>query len=150
MQVSAKLDYAVRAMLELAAAAPERRTRDQLAQACGIPAKYLEAILGSLRQAGLVRSQRGPDGGFTLADDPTAVDVARIARAVEGPLTLVQGERPEAVHHPGQEALTDLWVAVRASLRAVLESVTLADLLGGQLPADVAALIADDDAWLPH
>lgn len=150
MQVSAKLDYAVRAMLELAAASPQRRTRDQLAQARGVPAKYLESILASLRQAGLVRSQRGPDGGFTLAAAPSEVNVAQIARAVEGPLTLVQGERPEAVHHTGQEALTDLWVAVRASLRRVLEAVTLADLLAGQLPPDVAELIDDDDAWLPH
>ena len=150
MQVSAKLDYAVRAMLELAAAAPERRTRDQLAEARGVPAKYLETILGSLRQAGLVRSQRGPEGGFTLAADPSEVNVAQIARAVEGPLTLVQGERPESVHHPGQEALTDLWVAVRAALRMVLESVTLADLLAGQLPAEVDELIDDEDAWVPH
>ena len=150
MQVSAKLDYAVRAMLELAAAAPERRTRDQLAEARGVPAKYLETILGSLRQAGLVRSQRGPEGGFTLAADPSEVNVAQIARAVEGPLTLVQGERPESVHHTGQEALTDLWVAVRAALRMVLESVTLADLLAGQLPAEVAELIDDEDAWVPH
>lgn len=150
MQVSAKLDYAVRAMLELAAAAPERRTRDQLAEARGVPAKYLESILGSLRQAGLVRSHRGPEGGFTLAADPSELDIAQIARAVEGPLTLVQGERPETVHHAGQEALTDLWVAVRAALRMVVESVTLADLLSGQLPTDVAELIDDEDAWLPH
>jgi len=150
VQVSAKLDYAVRAMLELAAASPERRTRDQLAEAQAIPAKYLEAILGSLRHAGLVRSQRGPDGGFTLAAAPAEVTVAQIARAAEGPLTLVQGQRPESVRYDGAEALTDLWVAVRAALRSVLESVTLADLLAGQLPAEVAELIDDDDAWLPH
>lgn len=149
MQVSAKLDYAVRAMLELAAAAPERRTRDQVAETRGIPGKYLEAILGSLRHAGLVRSHRGAEGGYTLAADPSAITVAAVARAVEGPLTLVQGQRPEAVAD-GPEPLAALWVAVRASLRAVLESVTLADLLEGQLPAEVAALIDDDDAWLPH
>ncbi|HEY1118916.1 MAG TPA: Rrf2 family transcriptional regulator, partial [Acidimicrobiales bacterium] len=149
VQVSAKLDYAVRAMLELAAAAPDRRTRDQVAQSRGIPGKYLEAILGSLRQAGLVRSQRGPEGGYSLAADPGAVTVAEIARAVEGPLTLVQGMRPETVLD-GPEPLAALWVAVRASLRTVLEAVTLADLLEGQLPAEVEALIADDDAWRPH
>lgn len=149
MQVSAKLDYAVRAMLELAAAAPERRTRDQVAETRGIPGKYLEAILGSLRQAGLVRSHRGPDGGYALATDPGAITVAEIARAVEGPLTLVQGQRPESVPD-GPEPLAALWVAVRASLRSVLESVTLADLLDGQLPTEVEALIADDDAWRPH
>ncbi|MFP5322282.1 MAG: RrF2 family transcriptional regulator [Acidimicrobiia bacterium] len=150
MQVSARVDYAVRAMLELAAAAPERRTRDQIAEARDVPAKYLEAILGSLRHAGLVRSQRGPEGGFTLAGDPGDVTIAQIARAAEGPLTLVQGERPESVRYAGDEPLTDLWVAVRAALRSVLEAVTLADLLAGQLPADVEALIADDDAWRPH
>lgn len=149
MQVSAKLDYAVRAMLELAAAAPERRTRDQVAEARDIPGKYLEAILGSLRHAGLVRSHRGAEGGFTLATDPAHITVAEIARAVEGPLTLVQGQRPESVPD-GPEPLAALWVAVRASLRAVLESVTLADLLDGQLPTEVEALIADDDAWRPH
>jgi len=150
VQVSAKLDYAVRAMLELAAASPQRRTREQLAAARDIPSKYLEAILGALRQGGLVRSQRGPEGGFTLAGEPSTITVAQIARAVEGPLTLVQGQRPEAVHHTGQEGLTELWVAVRAALRMVLEAVTLADLLAGQLPGELADLIEDEDAWLPH
>lgn len=150
MQVSAKLDYAVRAMLELAGAAPERRTRDQLAEARDVPAKYLEAILASLRNAKLVRSHRGPDGGFTLARDADAITIAEIARAVEGPLTLVQGERPESATYVGDEPLAALWVAVRAALRSVLESVSLADLLAGQLPTDVEALIADDDAWRPH
>jgi Rrf2 family protein len=149
VQVSAKLDYAVRAMLELASAAPGRRTRDQVAEARDIPGKYLEAILGSLRQGGLVRSHRGAEGGYTLAADPAAITVAEIARAVEGPLTLVQGQRPESVPD-GPEPLAALWVAVRAALRSVLESVTLAYLHDGQLPADVEALIADDDAWRPH
>lgn len=149
MQVSAKLDYAVRAMLELAAAAPERRTRDQVAASRAIPGKYLEAILASLRQAGLVRSHRGAEGGYTLATDPGSVTIAAIARAVEGPLTLVQGQRPESVLD-GPEPLAALWVAVRASLRSVLEAVTLADLHDGHLPAEVEALIADGDAWLPH
>lgn len=150
MQVSAKVDYAVRAMLELAVVAPERRTRDQLATARAVPAKYLESILGALRLNGLVRSQRGPEGGFVLARPPAEITVAEIARAVDGPLTLVQGQRPEAVRYDGEEPLGALWVAVRAALRSVLESVTLADLISGQLPDDVAALIADDDAWTPR
>lgn len=150
MQVSAKVDYAVRAMLELAVAAPERRTRDQLADARDVPAKYLEAILGSLRHAGLVRSQRGAEGGFTLARPPADITIAEVARAVDGPLTLVQGQRPEAVHYDGDEPLAALWVAVRAALRSVLEAVTLADLVSGSLPADVASLIDDDEAWRPH
>lgn len=150
MQVSAKVDYAVRAMLELAAVAPERRTRDQLAAARDVPAKYLESILGALRQQGLVRSQRGPEGGFVLARPPAEITVAEVARAVDGPLTLVQGQRPETVRYDGEEPLGALWVAVRAALRSVLEAVTLADLIAGQLPDDVAALIADDDAWMPR
>lgn len=151
MQVSAKLDYAVRAMLELAAAAPDRRTRDQLADLQDIPPKYLETILAALRHHGLVRSQRGPDGGFSLAAPPAAITIAAVARAVEGPLTLVHGQRPEAVQYDGKvEPLTSLWVAVRAALRSVLDAVTLADVLAGQLPADVASLIDDDEAWAPR
>lgn len=152
MQVSAKLDYAVRAMLELAAADPERRTRDQVAEAQEIPPKYLESILTALRQAGLVRSQRGPDGGFVLGTPPDTITVADVARAVEGPLTLVQGERPEELHYEdgNVETLTALWVAVRAALRSVLDAVTLADVLAGELPESVAAMIADDAAWSPR
>lgn len=151
MQVSAKLDYAVRAMLELAAVAPERMTRDALAEAQHIPAKYLESILASLRHAGLVRSHRGPDGGFTLASPPAEIGIGAIARAVEGPLTLVQGARPESVHYEGNvETLASLWVAVRAALRSVLDAVTLADLLAGSLPDEVAPLLRGDDAWSPR
>lgn len=151
MQVSAKLDYAVRAMLELASTAPERRTRDQIADAQAIPPKYLETILSALRQAGLVRSQRGPDGGFTLGSTADAITIAAVARAVEGPLTLVQGERPEELSYGGNvETLTSLWVAVRAALRSVLDAVTLADVLAGELPEPVRSLIDDDDAWAPR
>lgn len=151
MQVSAKLDYAVRAMLELASTAPARRTRDQLADAQAIPPKYLESILTALRQAGLVRSHRGPDGGFVLGAAPEAITIAAVARAVEGPLTLVQGERPEDVRYDGSvETLTALWVAMRAALRSVLDAVTLADIVAGRLPDDVASLIDDDGAWKPR
>lgn len=151
MQVSAKLDYAVRAMLELASAAPDRRTRDQIADARTIPPKYLETILAALRHAGLVRSQRGPDGGFVLGSRPDQITVAAVARAVEGPLTLVQGERPEDVSYGNDiETLTSLWVATRAALRSVLDAVTLADILAGELPTSVQSLIDDDDAWAPR
>jgi Rrf2 family protein len=151
VQVSAKLDYAVRAMLELAAVAPERMTRDALAEAQHIPAKYLESILASLRHAGLVRSHRGPDGGFALAMAPESIGIGTIARAVEGPLTLVQGTRPESVHYEGNvETLASLWVAVRAALRSVLDAVTLADLLAGSLPDEVAELLTEGDAWSPR
>jgi Rrf2 family protein len=151
VQVSARLDYAVRALLELAAVAPERLTRDELAARQSIPAKYLESILASLRHAGLVRSHRGPDGGFALAVPAEQVTVGAVARVVEGPLTLVQGARPESVAHEGGAAhLPSLWVAVRAALRSVLDSVTLADVLSGQLPTAVATLLDESDAWSPR
>lgn len=150
MQVSAKLDYAVRALVELALAGPGRLTRDQIADAQSVPPKYLESILSSLRQAGLVRSQRGPDGGFELAAAPAEITVAAIARAVDGPLTLVQGQRPESVRYEGMESLVSLWVAVRASLRSVLDEVSIADLAAGELPTSVLALVVDDEAWLPR
>jgi Rrf2 family protein len=151
VQVSAKLDYAVRAMLELAAADPERLTRDGLATRQRIPAKYLETVLASLRHAGLVRSRRGPEGGFTLAAEPSQITVGAIARAVEGPLTLVQGARPESVHYEGDvESLAALWVAVRAAVRSVVDEVSLADLLDGELPEPVEALLQGSDAWVPR
>lgn len=151
MQVSARLDYAVRALLELGAAAPHRLTRDALADRQQIPAKYLESILASMRHAGLVRSHRGKDGGFTLASPAEEITVGTVARAVEGPLTLVQGARPETLDYEGEAAaLQSLWVAVRASLRSVLDAVTLADLLDGQLPDEVARMLDEDDAWSPR
>lgn len=151
MQVSAKLDYAVRAMLELAAAAPERLTRDELAELQDIPSKYLETILGALRNAGLVRSFRGPGGGSTLGGPADEITVGAIARAVEGPLTLVQGARPESLGYEGNVAsLVSVWVAVRASLRSVLDAVTLADVLDGTLPPEVASRLDDEGAWVAH
>ena len=149
--MSARLDYAVRALLELAGEAPDRLTRDELAARQQIPAKYLESILASLRHAGLVRSHRGKDGGYTLGAEATEITVGAVARVVEGPLTLVQGARPETVaYEGGAAALQSLWVAVRAALRSVLDSVTLADLLAGQLPTDVASLLDAADAWSPR
>ena len=151
MQVSARLDYAVRALLELAGAAPERLTRDELAARQHIPAKYLESILSSLRHAGLVRSHRGKEGGFTLGAPAEEITVGAVARVVEGPLTLVQGARPETLDYEGDAAaLQSLWVAVRAALRSVLDAVTLEDLLEGQLPTDVARLLDEADAWSPR
>ena len=124
---------------------------ERLAQAQEIPLKFLENILAEMRHAGIVRSQRGVEGGYWLARPAAEISVAEVIRAVEGPLANVRGTRPESVEYPGPAAtLRDVWIALRASLRSVLEAVTLADLAGGELPESVRALAADPDAWHPH
>lgn len=151
MRVSAKSDYAIRAMVELAAAGGGPVKADRISQAQGIPVKFLENIMGDLRNAGLVRSQRGAEGGYWLARPAEEIDLAQVIRAVDGPLANVRGLRSEEVSFTGSaEPLRDVWVAVRASLRRVLESVTLADVASGQLPPEIAELVADRDAWQPH
>lgn len=152
MRVSAKVDYAVRAGAELAAAAGNGPVKgDTIAQSQGIPLKFLENILLDLKHAGLVQSQRGAVGGYWLAKAPEEITVADVIRAVEGPIANVRGERPEQVEYAGSaEALREVWIAVRGNLRAVLEAVTLADLAAGRLPDDVRRIAADPDAWLPH
>jgi len=151
VRVTAKADYAVRATVELAAAGGGPLKRDALATAQDIPAGFLENILLDLRQAEVIRSQRGPDGGFWLARPAGEITVADVVRAVEGPLASVRGARPgELSFHGTARPLEELWVALRASLRSVLEAVTLADLAAGELPEDVAALARDPDAWAAH
>jgi Rrf2 family protein len=154
VRVTAKADYAVRALLVLAGAAQGDggpRKGDAIAAAQHVPFKYLENILGQLRTAGLVRSQRGGDGGYWLAKDPATVSIADVIRAVEGPLATVRGERAEDLEYPeGSGGLQQMWVAVRASLRSVLETTTLADVVEGSLPDHVRALAADPDAWEAH
>jgi Rrf2 family protein len=152
MRVSAKVDYAVRASAELAAAAGKGPQKgDRIAQAQEIPLKFLENILLDLKHAGLVQSQRGVEGGYWLARAPEEISLADVIRAVEGPIANVRGMRSDEVEYRGAAApLRDVWVAVRANLRAVLENVTLADLAAGRLPDEVAAIAADPDAWLPH
>ena len=151
MRLTAKADYAVRAADELAACDGGPLKRDALARAQSIPAGFLENILLDLRQADIVRSQRGPDGGYWLARPAGDITVADVVRAVEGPLASVRGERPGALTFRGTaRPLEQLWVAVRASLRSVVESVTLADLAEGELPEEVAALTQDPDAWAAH
>ncbi len=151
MQVTARVDYALRALLELTAAEGAALTRDELAARQSIPPRYLEAVLGQLRQARLVVGQRGAAGGYRLARAPAEISVAEVSRAVDGPLALVQGERPEKVVHQGAaEHLGELWVGLRAAIRSVMESVTLADLVAGELPAAVRDLVADPDAWEPR
>ncbi|HMG27133.1 MAG TPA: Rrf2 family transcriptional regulator [Acidimicrobiia bacterium] len=152
MRISAKADYAVRAAAELAAAPAGRPVKgDQLAQAQAIPPKFLENILADLRNAGLVRTRRGAEGGYALTRAASEVSVADVMRAVEGPLAAVQGIRPESLHYAGAATrLPEVWVALRANLRAVLERVSLADLAAGALPNDVVALTTAADAWQPH
>lgn len=148
MRVSARSDYAVRALIEVAARPGEPVTADQVSRAQEIPLKFLLGILGDLRRAGLVRSQRGPSGGYLMDREPASITVADIMRAVDGPLASVQGSRPESMQYPGAAArLQEVWVALRASLRTVLEAVTLADLVSGDLPPVIAELTADAEAW---
>jgi Rrf2 family protein len=149
MRISAKADYAVRAATELAAAKEGPTKGDVIARAQDIPLRFLENILGDMRQAGLVRSQRGAEGGYWLAKPAKDISVADVIRAVEGPLAAVRGEAPERIAFKGSaESLGRLWVAVRASLRGVLENVTLADLVEGKLPARVDKLADEPEAWV--
>ncbi len=152
MRVSAKADYALRACVELAATEETGPIKgERIAQAQAIPLKFLENILGDLRMAGLVRSQRGAEGGYWLARPPAEITLAEVIRSVEGPLANVRGVRPESVEYTGSaEPMRDVWIAVRASLRSILEKVTLADVAAGELPDVVRSLVADPEAWAPH
>ena len=150
MRISAKVDYAVRAAVELAAASAEKPVKaEAIANAQGIPLNFLENILGELRHAGIVRSHRGAEGGFRLAKPPEKVTVADIMRAVEGPLASVRGGPPEDASYTGAaETLPRVWIAVRANLRKVVEHVTLANVAAGKIPAAVDRLAEDPEAWV--
>jgi Rrf2 family protein len=151
VRVSAKADYALRAAIELAAAGDGPVKGERIAQAQEIPLKFLENILVELRHAGIVRSQRGVEGGYWLARPAEEVSLAEVIRAVEGPIANVRGLGPQEVEYAGPASrLQEVWIAVRASLRSVLEETTLADLARGELPAAVEALARDPDAWAPH
>ena len=151
MRVSAKVDYALRAIIEIAVSGDGPVKGERVAQAQEIPLRFLENILGDLRHAGIVRSQRGVEGGYWLARPANEISVADVIRAVEGPIANVRGVGPERVEYAGSAArLQDVWIAVRANLRGVLEHVSIADLASGELPEAVAELAADPEAWLPH
>ena len=151
MRVSAKADYALRAAIELAAAGDGPVKGERIAQAQEIPLKFLENILLELRHAGIVRSQRGVEGGYWLARPAEQVSLAEVIRAVEGPIANVRGVGPQDVEYGGAAGrLREVWIAVRASLRSVLEETTIADLARGELPPAVEALARDPDAWSPH
>ena len=151
MQISAKTDYAIRALLNLAAHEPELVKVDTIVREQGLPRKFVEAILGELRRAGLVRSQRGAEGGYALAKPASEVTLGAVIRAVDGPLAEVRGLRPDETSYAGvAEHLPEVWIAVRVSLRRVLDEVTLAHVLTGKLPGPVRKLVAEPDAWLPR
>jgi Rrf2 family protein len=148
VRVTAKVDYAVRALLELAVANGGPVKGERIAQAQEIPLKFLENILIDLRHANIVRAQRGADGGYWLARPPNEVTLGEIIRAVEGPLASVRGEPPEDVNYTGAaQNLRTVWVAVRASLRAVVDELTLADVVADRLPTRIRRLTEAPDAW---
>jgi Rrf2 family protein len=152
MRISSKADYAVRATAELAAVEGKGPvTAERLAKAQDIPLTFLLKILSELRHAGVVRSHRGAEGGYELARSADRISLADVIRAVEGPLANVHEVRPEEIRYLGPaKPLREVWVAVRANLRAVLEHVTVADLARGDLPESVKSVTAARDAWRPH
>jgi Rrf2 family protein len=149
MHISAKAEYAMRALLTLAADPEERSyTADRLASAQALPVKFLENILVDLRRGGLVQSRRGAEGGYRLARPADEITAADVLRLIDGPLAEVRGARPDESSYEGPaEHLQEVWVAARAALRSVLEHVTLADIASGRLPPAIAKMAADPDAW---
>jgi Rrf2 family protein len=149
MRTTAKVDYAARAAIELAASGPDPVSAERLAEAQDIPVNFLENILLDLRRAGIVDSRRGASGGYLLARPAKEITLADVVRAVEGPLASVRGLSPDALDYEGSsEHLRDVWVALRSAVRSVLEHVTLADVAGGKLPAHVTRLTREPDAWV--
>lgn len=158
MRLSARVDYALRAAAELAAAADggadDSRpaapvTAERIARAQQIPPKFLESILLQLRRGGVVHAQRGPDGGYWLARPAAEISLADIIRVIDGPLAHVRGQRPEDLGYLGAaSALQEVWIALRASEREILDMVTVADVATGKLPDRVRELAADPSAWV--
>lgn len=150
MRISARADYAVRAAVSLArAGADEHVSGERIATEQQIPATFLEGILGALRKGGIVTSRRGAAGGYRLAAPASDISVADVIRAVEGPLVFVRDERPSEIEYPpGGEALVTLWVALRASVRRVLDDTSLAALASGDLPPVVREFAADPESWV--
>jgi Rrf2 family protein len=148
VRISAKVDYAVRAAIELAAAGGEPIKGEAIADAQDIPLKFLENILGELKHTGIVASRRGAQGGYWLAKDADEVSLADIVRAVEGPLATVRGQGPESLEYKGDaEPLQKVWIALRANIREVMEDTSLADVVGGKLPSEVRELSEPAEAW---
>ena len=148
MEISAKSDYAVRALLALAAEAPNLVKIDVVVGEQKLPRKFVEAILGDLRRAGIVRSMRGADGGYALARPASEISIGAVIRAVDGPLAEVRGLRPDEMVYSGlAEHVPGLWVAVRAALRKVLDETSLQQLLTGKLPPHVRKMVDDPQSW---
>ena len=152
MRVSAKADYALRALIEIAGHVDGTAvSAEELGRRQDIPRNFLQAILADLRRADIVMSQRGQAGGWRLARPADSVTVADVIRAVDGPLVSVYGLRPEAVrYNESAEELQRVWVAARSALREVFERVTIKALADTALPDEVAALTTDEEAWRPH
>ena len=148
MKVTARADYAVRAVVELGAADGNLMKADRIAEAQGIPRHFLDNILNDLRRSGIVATQRGAEGGSRLARPAEEITLAEVMRAMEGPLAAVRDIRPDELRYEGTAVvLPNVWVAVRAALRSVLETVTVADVVNQKLPRSVAKLLDNPDAW---
>ncbi|MGY0230819.1 RrF2 family transcriptional regulator [Longispora urticae] len=148
MRLSARVDYALRACAELAASGEKLVTAEKLARAQDIPPKFLESILVQLRRGGIVNAQRGPEGGYWLARPAAEIHLAEVIRVIDGPLSNVRGHRPEDLGYTGTaRALQEVWIALRAAERQILEEVTVADVATGKLPERITALAADPAAW---
>tara|TARA_B100000378_G_scaffold105936_1_gene84632 strand:- start:1609 stop:2367 length:759 start_codon:yes stop_codon:yes gene_type:complete len=149
MRISARADYAVRATVALARTSGDELVQaERIAEEQGIPAKFLEGILLTLRRAGLVHSRRGANGGYRLALRADEISIGDVIRAVDGPLIFVRDERPSELDYPpAQDSLATLWVALRSSVRRVLDATTVADIATGQLPSIVTGLAAEPGAW---
>jgi Rrf2 family protein len=152
VRVSAKSDYALRALIELAVRpAGDPVSAEELGRLQSIPHGFLQAILADLRRAGIVASQRGQSGGWRMATPASEVTVADVIRAIDGPLVSVHGTRPEAVtYNESAGALQLVWIAARSSLRDVCEQVSILNLAEQRLPRPVAARTKDQEAWRPH
>lgn len=150
MHISAKVDYGLRALCTLESNG-EPQTADQLAEAQGLPVRFLRSILNELRRSGIVNSHRGNEGGYQLARPGNQITVGEVFRRLEGPLAEVRGLRPEATSYDAAAShLQTIWVAVRACLREVLDEITIADVVSGKLPQHVSTLVAKPDAWQPR
>ena len=149
MRLSARVDYALRAVVELAATrVTTPLSADRIAKAQDIPGKFLESILVQLRRGGIVHAQRGPEGGYWLARPAAEISLADVIRVIDGPLASVRSHRPEDLGYRGAAtALQDVWIALRASEREILDLVSVADVASGSLPRRVQELIADPRAW---
>ena len=149
VRISAKSDYAVRAMIELASLGDEPTKGEVIAERQGIPLNFMENILGELKRHGIVESRRGAQGGYWLSRSPGDITVADIVRCVDGPLASIRDASPEQTEYPGKAApLRDVWIALRMNVRSVLESTTLQNLVDGDLPPEVTEPVGDPEAWV--